>query len=98
MPVLVDTNVLLRLRDTADPDHPACVQLVEAEHAVRHDLRMCAQVMIEYWAAATRPATVNGMGVSVADARSDLMGFSRFLPMLPEPENIAEHWLAIVTR
>jgi len=42
MPVLVDTNVLLRLSDPASPHHLACAQLLDPINAARLDLCCCA--------------------------------------------------------
>jgi len=64
MRVLVDTNILLR---SAQPNHPLCSQ---ATHAVAKLIRQkqavffCPQNIAEFWNVATRPAELNGLGLS----------------------------------
>jgi hypothetical protein len=82
MAVLVDTSVLLRLRDPADP---ACRAALDPEQVVRHGVCLCAQVLIEYWVVATRPAVNNGFGLSPDEAAEDVRSLRALLPCLPEP-------------
>ena len=82
MPILVDTNILLRLRDPTDPDHDKCRRALEREMAQRHSLSLCAQVLIEYWSAATRPAAQNGFGLSIVEARDDLLVLLSFIRLV----------------
>jgi predicted nucleic acid-binding protein len=98
MPVLVDTSVLLRVRDAQDPRHPDCRAILEASAAGRHALCIVAQVMIEYWVVATRPPDRNGFGLSPAEAAGDLAALRAVLPCLPEPPDVADRWLRLVTQ
>jgi len=58
----LDTNVLLRLADTQSPEHD--VAAAALEDLIAHDKTICTQV--EFWAVATRPEAVNGLGWSTA--------------------------------
>jgi predicted nucleic acid-binding protein len=98
MAILVDTNILLRLRDPADPRYAACLAVLDSVQATRHGLSICAQVMIEYWVAATRPTAQNGFGLTPDEARSDLVRLRGFLPCLPEAPDVADRWLRLVTQ
>ena len=98
MPVLADTSVLLRLRDLNDPNHAACREALEPARVARHGICLCAQVLIEYWVVATRPASGNGFGMTLAEAEEDLVALRAVLPCLPEPPDVADRWQALVTR
>lgn len=98
MPALLDTNVLARVRDAASPDHADCVALVRLLKGGPHDVVLCAQVLIEYWVVATRPAgaPANGLGLDPADVDADLADYLRLVPCLPEPPDILDRWRRLV--
>jgi predicted nucleic acid-binding protein len=98
MPVLVDTSVLLRLRDIQDSRHADCRSVLDPAAAGRHALCIAAQVMIEYWVVATRPGDRNGFGLTPAEAAADLVALRAFLPCLPEAPDLAERWFRLVTQ
>lgn len=68
MRILVDRNILLRRAQPASPHHQsafdAWVEPIPAgdEHCI------VPQVVYEFWSVATRPANVNGLGMSVSQA------------------------------
>ncbi len=96
MRVLVDTNILLR---GAQPNHPLCSQ---ATHAVSMLLRQndavffCSQNIAEFWNVATRPAEVNGLGLSPEEAPQEVSSIEKLLILLPEVPAIYAVWKQIV--
>jgi len=58
---LLDTNVLLRATNKASSQHAATVQSMAALAAQGHDLVVAPQVLVEFWAVATRPLEANGL-------------------------------------
>lgn len=98
MAILVDASVLLRLCDANDGRYEECRRVLEPETATRHDLRLCAQAIIEYWVVATRPIAQNGYDLSPVEAGYDVAEFRTFLPNLPEPPDMSDRWLRLVTR
>jgi predicted nucleic acid-binding protein len=98
MSILVDASVLLRLCDPADARYDQCRRVLDPDVAARHDLRICAQSIIEYWVVATRPLAQNGYELSPAEVGRDVIEFRAFLPNLPEPADISERWLRLVMR
>lgn len=98
MNVLVDTNVVLRLRgpDTAHRSvfDNALEQLINRGET----LHLCTQVAIEFWSVATRPLDVNGFGLDPAAAKERLRYFATLLVWLPEPADIGQRWLSLVNR
>jgi predicted nucleic acid-binding protein len=92
MRVLVDTNILLR---SARPTHPLCSQ---ATYAVSKLLRQkdavffCSQNIAESWNVATRPAEVNGLGLSHAEALEEVASIETLLTLLPDTPAIYPVW------
>lgn len=98
MNALVDTNILVRLSDSGHPAQAVC-DLALQRMLQRHDrVFICAQTAIEFWAVATRPRSVNGLGLSPMDAEGELRRAERWLVWLSEPPDIAVRWRALVTR
>jgi predicted nucleic acid-binding protein len=94
---LLDTNVVLRLIDRADPAHPACQQAVERLIERGDEPCLAPQVLVELWVVATRPAEQNGFGWA-AEATSTHIGRLRGLfALLPERAEVFERWLRLVT-
>lgn len=96
MRVLVDTNVLLR---SAQPDHPLCSQatcavakLMRDEHAVF----VCAQNIAEFWNVATRPVTLNGLGLSHEEVLREVGSIESLFTLLADIPTIYATWKRIV--
>ena len=93
---LVDTSVLLRWSQADVPEHIVCRRGIDHLLERGDDLCMCAQVLIEYWVAATRPRDVNGFGLSPREAEPLLADIDDMFTCLPEPPDIAARWRKIV--
>lgn len=98
MRILVDTNVLVRVRDAADPRHLVCAQALHRLRSAANDLCVCAQVMIEFWVVATRPRDVNGLGLEPADAAANLQEFEELFVCLSEPSDMASRWRTLANQ
>ena len=68
MAFLVDTSILIRLANRADPRYPVADRAVLELHRRGEQLRLTPQNLIEFRNAATRPMAVNGLGLSIAEA------------------------------
>jgi predicted nucleic acid-binding protein len=96
MRVLVDTNILLR---SAQPNHPLCHQ---ATHAVSKLIRQkdavffCSQNIAEFWNVATRPADLNGLGLSHEEVLQEVGSIETLLTLLPDIPAIYAAWKEIV--
>lgn len=94
--VLVDTNILLR---SAQPNHPLSSQ---ATGAVSKLLRQedavffCSQNIAEFWNVATRPAGLNGLGLSHEDVLREVSSIEEALALLPDVPAIYAVWKRIV--
>ncbi len=98
MRLIVDTNVLVRLRDKNSPHLPECERAMELLITGNHGLYLCTQVLIEFWSVATRPLEANGLGRTVEQAYADCYLFLDAMPLLDEPPDIAHRWLELVRR
>ena len=92
---LTDTNVLIRWSLAEDPSHDLCSAAVRRLLSARNDVCACAQVLIEYWVALTRPREVNDFGLTAADAAARFLTITNAFPILPEPPDIADQWLKL---
>ena len=60
------------------------------------DLFICTQGLVEFWAVATRPKNVNGLGWSTATAAEGIRGLRDQFPLLAESPDVLDCWFAIV--
>jgi len=95
---LIDTNVLVRLRDQQSAHFSACVQAIAKLRAHGDVLCVCTQVAIEYFVVATRPVEVNGIGLSCEQAIQDVRDFRRLFLWLPEPPDVINAWEQTVVK
>jgi len=82
MRVLVDTNILLR---SAQPIHPPCAQAAQAVSKLirqKDAVFFCSQNIAEFWNVATRPADLNGLGLSHEEVLQEVSSIERLLTLL----------------
>jgi predicted nucleic acid-binding protein len=98
MAVLLDTSVLCRLAVKSDVDHVSTAAMVMELH--RRGDRVCItpQNFVELRNVATRPVSVNGFGMSPAEAEVVAESFERAFEMLPETPAIFPAWKQIVSQ
>lgn len=96
-PHLLDTNVLLRAAEPESREHGAAVQAIEMLLGDEAECFITAQVLIEFWAVATRPRTANGLGWSIDRILEDVARIRRQFPILADTPEIFERWLALVS-
>src|SRR5258708_18630791 len=96
MRVLVDTNILLR---SAQPNHPLCSQATRAVSKLirqKDAVFFCSQNIAEFWNVATRPAGLNGLGLSQEEAIQEVSNIEKLLTLLPDIPAIYTAWKEIV--
>jgi predicted nucleic acid-binding protein len=62
---IADTNVILRSIDPGSPQHTVATEAIAALLRRGDQIFLTPQILIEFWAVATRPRNVNGFGWSV---------------------------------
>jgi predicted nucleic acid-binding protein len=93
---LLDTNVLVRLANTADARHAEAARAVVELHRRGEQLYVTPQVLIEFRNVATRPTALNGLGLSTVDTEAQAAGFEATFPLLPETPDNFSTWKALV--
>src|SRR5947207_11941403 len=96
-PFLVDTSILVRLANRSDPSYGVADRAVVTLHLRGELLHLTPQVLVEFRNVATRPAAVNGLGLSAAAAEAQAATFEARFPILAETPDIFPAWKALVS-
>jgi predicted nucleic acid-binding protein len=96
MAYLLDTNVLVRLANSADARHAEATGAVVELHRRGEVLHVTPQVLIEFRNVATRPAALNGLGLPTVDAETQAAGFEATFPLLADSPDVFPAWKALV--
>lgn len=99
--ILLDTNLLARITNSADPK---CAISRTAFHrllARRERLTIVPQNLYEFWAVATRrlgrpPGGQNGLGMTPQQASQWLTFFQRRFTLLPDRDDLPVRWHELV--
>lgn len=98
MSFLVDTNVLLRSIQNAHPMHEASVRAIQSLLEQGENLSIISQNLIEFWAVATRPVSVNGLGLDIVATTQELAHLKTFFTLQPDPPDIFFEWEKLVVK
>ena len=96
MNILVDTNILGRLAEPAHPQHNDAVASVDSLHRRGDQPCVVPQVLYEFWVVASRPTADNGLGLSVAEAASELARLKALFAFLADSAAIYPEWERLV--
>lgn len=96
MDFLLDTNVLLRTVDARSVQHEPAKQAMHRLSLRGHRLLITTQTLIEFWAVATRPVEVNGLGWDYVRAMAELAEIQKRFPLLPDSPLILQEWLRLL--
>jgi predicted nucleic acid-binding protein len=99
--ILLDTNLLARMTDSAHSQCAIARQAVHASLARKERLIIVPQNLYEFWAVATRspgapPAGQNGLGMTPEQAGQWLGFFQRRFIVLPDREALLSQWHSLV--
>ena len=95
---LIDTNVLLRFADDSSPEHGTAATAVEHLLASGNTLYIGSQVLVEFWAVATRPESANGLGWSTTTAADVVRALRDQFPSLNDTPDVLDRWFELVER
>jgi|SRR6185295_8348637 len=98
MSVLLDTNILTRSAQPGHPMHKAALDAVDILRTRGEQLYVVPQNLVEFWAVATRPLSVNGLGMTPAQAQSELSRIKSLFRLLPDTPAIYDEWETLVSR
>jgi predicted nucleic acid-binding protein len=95
---LLDTNIILRFCNAADTDHGLVVAAIAQLLNQGDDCVLTAQVLIEFWVVATRPAEVNGLGWTTDEVKAVIEQLLLQFLLLEESPEIFSTWLDFVSK
>lgn len=95
MAYLIDTSILARLANTADVYHVVALRAVGELHRRGERMHITPQNLVEFRSVSTRPAAVNGLGLSAVDAEAKAAVFESLFPLLAETPDIYQAWKAL---
>jgi predicted nucleic acid-binding protein len=95
---LLDTNVLLRLADAQSPEHAVAEAAIERLLAGEETVFISTQVLVEFWAVATRPESANGLGWPTATTAEAIRALRDQFPLLNETPDVLDRWFELVGR
>jgi len=98
MSYLVDTNVLLRSVQKSHPMESEAATSIKLLLRRREILVITPQNLIEFWCVATRPATNNGLGMSINETLRRVESFKKVLVLLPDTDSIFSEWEQLVVQ
>jgi predicted nucleic acid-binding protein len=96
MAYLLDTNILLRWVQPSDPMNAAATGSVKELLRRGESLYVTPQNYVEFWSVATRPANVNGLGMTPAEADAEIQHLEGLFPLLPDIPAVYAEWRQIV--
>jgi len=93
---LLDSNILLRISKSDDPQHAAIGHALRA--LVGQGVWLCytSQTLAEFWNASTRPLDRNGFGLTVAETDRLARVIERDFEFLPDSKDVHDRWRALL--
>jgi len=95
---LVDTNILLRIARSADPQHKLVDSALAKLALAGTTLYFTHQNIAELWNAMTRPAIRNGFGLTVTEAEREVRVIEAGMTLLPDTEAVYREWRRIIVQ
>lgn len=96
MSYLLDTNILVRLANSADALYPAALRAVTALHHLGETIHITPQNLVEFRGVATRPIPANGLGLAPAAVETKAEGFEQKFALLADTPDIFPTWKSLV--
>jgi predicted nucleic acid-binding protein len=93
---LVDTNVLLRRAQRQSAEHQEVTEALDHLLAAGRALFVTPQILMEYWSVATRPAHLNGLGLTPDTADEELTILEGIFDLVPEGLEVYPTWRRLV--
>ncbi len=94
--ILVDSNCLLRLADTASSQRPVARNALTKLHRNGETLVIVPQNFYEFWATATRSTASNGLGMAPETVNQWLNYLARRYTVLPDLDSMLPTWRQLV--
>lgn len=96
MTFLVDSNILLRFTQTSSPQNRAVSNALIRLKSSGEALHIVPQNLIEFWGVCTRPVVNNGLGLSVPETQTEIIGLKKLFTFLDDTPGIFRRWERLV--
>lgn len=96
MSYLIDTNVLVRLAQPKNPDQREARRALRTLRRQPEFVGIIPQNLIEFWAVATRPASYNGLDLTVDETARQIGKLKALFTLLPDNSDIFREWEQLV--
>ena len=96
MSYLIDTNILLRSVDSNHAMNAEAISAVENLLAAGETVNIFPQNISEFWNVATRPLDKNGLGLTPAQANTEVTKLENLLGLVLDAPQIYEEWRKLV--
>ncbi|RIK79768.1 MAG: PIN domain nuclease [Planctomycetota bacterium] len=96
--ILLDTNILVRIANPADPQCQAALDAIDTAIQRRHVPCIVPQVIYEFWVVATRTAPSNGLGLTTDSADECVAKYLQKFCLLNDDAGLFADWRAIVAQ
>lgn len=93
---LLDTNIILRTVQPQAPTHTPAVEAIVSILNQGDNIFITSQILIEFWAVATRPVEANGLGWSPAVVEIEIQQLQDQFPLLEDSPAVFLNWLQLV--
>jgi predicted nucleic acid-binding protein len=93
---LVDTNVLLRISQEADPQYELVGSSIKALFKQRSELCFSLQNIAEFWNVCTRPTERNGYGLTISETDRRVEYIERTMTFLLDSYQVYSIWRQLV--
>jgi predicted nucleic acid-binding protein len=97
MYILVDTNILLRSVELIHPQHQIAIGALATLRVNGHEPVLVPQVVYEFWAVATRPVSLNGLGLDPALVDAAVDDIMQAYPIYDD-RGVLDLWRSLVVR
>ena len=98
MAYLPDTSVIVRLYDENNPISEVVEECLNKLEQNGEEIVIVPQVLVEFWAVATRPINANGLGMTAKQAEQELKNLQKLFTLLPENRVIFDEWKTLVVK
>ena len=88
MTVLLDTNLLLRASDRGHTMYAVATEALIRLDIDNQECVLVPQVLYEFWVVATRPLAVNGLELSISDAKLAIEKWTTAYPVLLDERGV----------
>jgi predicted nucleic acid-binding protein len=92
----LDTNILLRVVQSAHPMHAAAAAALARLTTDSEDLYLLPQNVREFWNVCTRPAERNGLGLPHAQVEAEVRAIEELFPVLEDGLPVYREWRRLV--